>query len=126
MENRKKTVILTAVMMLLMLVLTACGGTDDKSGSGTRVTIEGKWKLVSMSGTENDALVNSSLDMYMTIKNGKMTVTGSVMGENQAKERSYTIDGNVMFIEGRRCEFNLSGNRLTITEDGISMVFEKQ
>ncbi len=108
----KKALALLLVFASLAMVLVSCGG-DDIIG-----TWEGKQDGITMTLTfEEDgkgkvASEGISMDMTWEIKDGKLNASMSFMGETEE-----------MF---KGAEFEVDGDKLTITSNGESVTFNKK
>ena len=118
-------ILLCLALIAGMLSLAACGGSDDVTG---RYAIS----AMDMGGTEIDgAMLDASLtamgiereDMYIELK-ADGTGVMSVMGEVAQMEYK---DGKIWPVESpdEKVDFEVDGNELTISIQGMSMTFTK-
>ena len=126
MKNIKR--IAAALLVLIMaLTLTACGKPD----------LEGKW--VATGGSLIDGLLTeleiTSMEevglefTYEFFNDGVLKTSVSVLGSTEYAEGIWKVDGNTLTVEfedgPNDFEFDLSGDKLTITTDGYDIVFKK-
>lgn len=114
--KRTMKIMLSALLIVSLLVcLVACGGGKGPSG---------KYNLVSMEsdGMTIDGDTLKSLGMEVTIEfNSDGTGTIDFMGESE----DFTWKDGKMISDGEELPFDLSGDTLTIEQDGAKMVFKK-
>lgn len=123
----KKTLCLISVLMAMVLLLTACGG----GGSGS---VEGTWALTDAKGegigdefTQGMQLIKSmGGSVVMKLNGGKLTISLSFMGQEQSEESTYKINGNKLEIDGSAIDYSVNGNTLTLSADGVSLIFNRQ
>lgn len=120
---------LVAALLLVVLVfsLAACGSKG----------IVGKWQLdvdatLLEAGVPKDqlemarsALGSRNVSMEFT-KDGKVTMTGYLMGEIANKSGTYTLDGDQLALDGEQFTIKLDGNKLTFLHPEISLVFKRK
>ena len=120
---------LVAALLLVVLVfsLAACGSKG----------IVGKWQLdvdatLLDAGVPKDqlemarsAMGSMNVSMEFT-KDGKVTMTGYLMGESADRSGTYTLDGDQLTLDGEQFTIKLDGNKLTIPTSEISLVFKRK
>lgn len=116
----KKTLSLVLVVILVAACFAGCG----------KDSVAGKYNLVSMtvSGetlkiSDLEALSGRKMEAYMELK---ADGTAVMVMEGERTEMAYA-DGKIWPTEfpDEKASFTVSGKTLTITEDGVVMVFEK-
>ncbi|MBQ6173002.1 MAG: hypothetical protein IKS31_08055 [Clostridia bacterium] len=107
----KKFLAITAVLVTLALIVTACGG-----GGGN--SIVGKWEI-NMNVAEG---VSASLVIEFKSDNTYVT-TGSSNGiSEQVGSGKYEIkDGKISMDGSEFVPYTINGNKLTFSQDGISL-----
>lgn len=116
----KKRILIAAILVCMTVVLAACGGNG----------LEGKWKLDPGSFASFGALPDDA-GVFFTFKGGTLTVEMEYQGTKTSMEAKYTVDGENLKIEGGDvmngdATFKVDGNKLTITSNGVAVVFNRQ
>lgn len=121
---KAKTALL-ALCMALLLLLTGCGQQEEK-------TLLGVWTLTAMKGsddaeqsmTEYEAL---GMKMSMAISKSDIETVVTIAGGSDYEHASttYTIEGTKLITEGSEMEYVLDGDTLSLTADGVTMVFTR-
>lgn len=120
--------------LVMVLSLAACG-----SSSGNLV---GSWKLTKANGETNDpqmdafnqVLASSALGATMVCrfdKDGKGAMIMSAMGQSSESPITWKTEKDQLTLgseDGQSAvlTYKVSGNTLTLTKDGYSLIFEKQ
>lgn len=128
-----KRILAILVLVVMALSLTACS-----SGSGS---IVGVWKMdidaiLAMEGItkeaypdEYDMMKSMMAGAEMTLEftnDGRCIMKASVMGETTEEQSTYTLEGNTIYLDGEPGEYKISGNKLTLTEGGISLTLTRK
>lgn len=128
MKNFKRVLALMLIA-LMALSFAACG----KSPADKLI---GKWNfdmksLYKMAGVEEDqiamfeSIVGEMSGSMEFLKDGKVILTMTAMGETDVDESTYTVEGSKIIIDGDPAEFKIEKNTLTITDEEVTMVLIK-
>ena len=137
---------LTVVMVTLAGgLLTACGDDDDATGTGG-TSIFGTYALQTIAGTSLPAVLLEVPDFKIEVTAGsvrlnsdntysisislRLTDAGTVTTETETGAGTYTASGStIQFSEPGTGEGpftgSISGNTLTIIDEGVTFVFRK-
>lgn len=109
----------------MVYCLSGCGGNSD--------IVEGSWNLTKgYAGDTEVSLENlqqaGMADTTFTFKDGKVNIS---MGDtNETSEGTYSLDGTTVTISAEDEEVSYTGtiadDVLTISEDNLKLVFEKE
>lgn len=122
-----------AVMLvaLMALSLIACGSKGSESGAGDGIV--GTWELDHGIGDEGKQAVDMikafGITMSITFKaDGTGSIDSEGMGQSDSQSFNYTYENGKLTIEGADGSNNIkiSGNELTLEQDGVGMVFKKK
>ena len=118
---------LVALCLVAMLLLTGCGQKSNATSS-----LIGVWKLENMTGSdeaaENMAYYETlGLEMSIAISSSDMEVVTTIGdgGEYEHETVAYRIEGTKMITEASEMEYKLEGDKLYLTTDGVTMVFDR-
>ena len=114
MKRTAKILLSVLVILSILACLAACG---SKGPSGT-------YNLVSMEmdGEKVDADMLKEYGLEVTITfNADGTGNVNMMGEKE----EFEWKGNTITADGEEINFTLNGNKLTLEQDGETMVFSK-
>ena len=129
MKNAKKIVV-AMMLVVMMLSVTACGGGNKVAGAysfesmtegSTTYTAQQLKDLYSQMGQEIDIDSMFSLEM-------KSDNTFTMKTDDDSQSGTYTVDGDTvaMTAENETINATYSDGTLTISEDGMTMVFKKK
>lgn len=120
-----------ALILLCMISLTACGGSSGAEGTykfqsmesmadGQKVTLDDLAEEAGMSADE--------ITFNLVLKSdGTFSLDASVLDDSMSEEGTWEEDGGDLTLtsDGTSVSATLEGGRLTLSEDGLTMVFEK-
>lgn len=124
-----------AVIMLVVMVfaLTACGEKKEetKPTEAPKATIVGVWQmdiesLLTMAGisAEEYEMVKSAGGFEITLEftaDGKAIMTTTAMGQSQVDESTYSVNGDVLTMDGSDGTYKIEGNKLTLSQGELTL-----
>lgn len=122
-----KKFLFVALMTFVMIGMSACSKEDDLVGT--------KWDGQLTMNEEGMTLTADLLLEFNTETEGQLTTSASMMGQtfSDVQDFTYTYDGKgkgvlTMTDEGEtdNTDFTVDGKELTISSDGITVVFKKR
>ena len=126
-----KKIALLMVLVLTVALFAGCSGSDS-GAAGTYELVSIKEDDMNMSGEDLKAFgemmgVKGSLITMELTSDGKAKITSSFM-EEVAGEGTYTLDGNkiTVTIDNSPISGTVDGGRITLSDENLEMVFEKQ
>jgi len=114
-----KKFIYVAIMTFVMIGMSACSKDTDLTGT--------KWVCQQTFSEQGFTITMTATLSFTSETEGNIKVVS--MGESDTKNFTYTYDGDgngTMTAEGETISFTIEDDQLTVTEDGVSMVFTKQ
>ena len=132
------------IACMLLLVGAACGG--DSPTQPTSPSVAGTWSLQTINGTglpyivaqtgsdkvelTSDVLTVVGSGSFTQITQVRVTQNGQVSTQSIPDAGSYVLNGTAVTFtfnsDGSSGTGSLSGNTLTIAEDGFAYVYRKQ
>ena len=132
------------IACMLLLVGAACGG--DSPTQPTSSSVAGTWSLQTINGTglpyivaqtgsdkvevTSDVLTVVGSGSFTQITQVRVTQNGQVSTQSIPDAGSYVLNGTAVTFtfnsDGSSGTGSLSGNTLTIAEDGFAYVYRKQ
>ena len=132
------------IACMLLLVGAACGG--DSPTQPTSSSVAGTWSLQTINGTAlpyivaqagsdkveltSDVLTVVGSGSFTQITQVRVTQNGQVSTQSIPDAGSYVLNGTAVTFtfnsDGSSGTGSLSGNTLTIAEDGFAYVYRKQ
>ena len=126
-----KKIALLMVLVLTVALFAGCSGSDS-GAAGTYELVSIKEDDMNMSGEDLKAFgemmgVKGSLITMELTSDGKAKITSSFM-EEVAGEGTYTLDGNkiTVTIDNSPISGTVDGGKITLSDENLEMVFEKQ
>ena len=126
-----KKIALLMVLVLTVALFVGCSGSDS-GAAGTYELVSIKEDDMNMSGEDLKAFgemmgVKGSLITMELTSDGKAKITSSFM-EEVAGEGTYTLDGNkiTVTIDNSPISGTVDGGKITLSDENLEMVFEKQ
>lgn len=122
-----KKVNLIVVLMSLLLLFTACRVNNREQST----SLLGVWVLSDMAGSD-DAV--RSMNYYeamgwkvsMAISSDTLEMTTFDGSHSEYETVSYQIEGNKLITEASEMEFTLKDDTLSLTTNGVTMVFTRK
>jgi hypothetical protein len=131
------------IACLLLIVAAACG--SDSPTQPTATSVAGTWSLQTINGTAlpyvvaqtgadkveltSDVLTVVPSGSFTEITTLRVTQNGQVSTQSVPDAGSYTLNGTAVSFtfnsDGSSGTGSISGNTLTVTSDGIALVYKK-
>ena len=132
------------VLSLAVTALAACGG-DSSTTAPTQASIAGTWNLQTVNGAAlpfiaaqtgsnkaeitGDVLTVTNSGSFTEITSERITTNGQVSNQSFADAGTYVLNGTAVSFrfnsDGSTGTGTISGNTLTVAEDGFSYVYKK-
>jgi len=133
------------ISCMLFVVAAACGGGDSPT-QPTSASVAGTWKLETVNGAAlpyiaaqvgsdkvelmSDVITAVASGSFTQMTQIRVTESGQVSTQSIPDAGSYTLTGTAVTFtfnsDGSTGTGSLSGNTLTVTEDGYAFVYKKQ
>ncbi len=124
MKSMKKTVASVLVVACMLVCLTACGGSKKFDGTYILKSMNGQTVEDLLAIAEQNGIQTSAEELGKLVIDGdSFTMTNN--GQTQTGECEVDGDNLLMTVEGDTVTATLSGNDLTLSGSGITMVFTK-
>lgn len=121
-----------AILLVAVMALTAfaCQNNGDAKDTETNALI-GTWTLVQVDGnTEEAQMAKMFLTMgtseYTFFEDGKVVVTVTFNGEEQAQNYKYSVDGDKMTVNGDTAGYKIEGDLLTMYMNEGNFVYKRK
>lgn len=121
-----------AILLVAVMALTAfaCQNNGDGKDTETNALI-GTWTLVQVDGnTEEAQMAKMFLTMgtseYTFFEDGKVMVTVTFNGEEQAQNYKYSVDGDKMTVNGDTARYKIEGDLLTMYMNEGNFVYKRK
>ena len=132
------------IACMLLVVAAACGGSDAPT-QPTSASVAGTWKLQTVNGSAlpyvaaqvgadkvelmSDVITAVASGSFTQMTQIRVTQSGQVSTQSIPDAGSYTLNGSAVTFtfnsDGSTGTGSLSGNTLTVTEDGFAFVYRK-
>lgn len=114
----------------MALTAFACQNNGDAKDTETNALI-GTWTLVQVDGsTEEAQMAKMFLTMgtseYTFFEDGKVVVTVTFNGEEQAQNYKYSVDGDKMTVNGDTAGYKIEGDLLTMYMNEGNFVYKRK
>jgi hypothetical protein len=139
----------TAIAIIAAVCLSACGGGDSGTGPTTGTAVAGSYSLKTVNGSplpytiiaQGTSKLEITADVITLTANGsssgsvsqlstlRNTQNGQATTSTQTDAGTYTLNGSAISIkwssDGSISTGSLSGNSMTITDQGLALVYSK-
>ena len=85
----------------------------------------GEWKLVGPVDDEDQTWMPEGYEAYFVFTETEMTAKVVFNGEEQTNSAEYTVEGNQLVQDASDMTWAMDGEYLILTEDGVSLRFER-
>lgn len=121
-----------AILLVAVMALTAFACQNNRDGKDTETNaLIGTWTLVQVDGnTEEAQMAKMFLTMgtseYTFFEDGKVMVTVTFNGEEQAQNYKYSVDGDKMTVNGDTAGYKIEGDLLTMYMNEGNFVYKRK
>lgn len=126
MKGTKKRFAALAMALVLMVMLVACGSSRAAAGVYNLTDMELEGTMINLK--EFNESTGGDLQAVLTLgEDGNFTLEMSALGTSQNMAGTWKEDGKdlILTVDGSDEVATLEGTKLTMEEDGDTLVFEK-
>ena len=109
----------------ITIIFARVGGEAEADAPADTSVLVGEWKLLGAADEQTAQMMPEGYEAYFIFTETEMTAKVVYEGEEQTTSAFYTIEGNRLVQDVSEMTWEMDGDILILTEDGVSLRFER-